>query len=228
MRVAIHQPHYLPWLRYFEKIARSDLFIVLDDAQFAKNDWQNRNRVKAAGRPVVLTVPVCHRLGQRLDEVCIDNTGHWRRKHWETIRQHYARAPFFADYAPGLEAIYAQAWDRLDALNLHMLRFFCDALGIATPLVRASTLNVPGNASARLVALVRAVGGDTYYSGRHAAETYLDRALFGAADIRIDLQDWRAPEYPQLHGAFVPDLAIVDLLMNRGPDSLRILMEGRV
>lgn len=223
MLVGIHQLHYLPWLRYFEKIARSDAFVLLDDIQFSKNGWQNRNKVKTANGVAVLTVPVRTKAGQTLDEVRIHNAVPWRKKHWRTIEQAYAHAPYFEDYAPFLHKVYAREWERLNDLNFHMLRFYLDALGIETPVSRSSMLNVPGEATERLVNLVKAVGGDTYYSGAFALDAYLDAALLEANGIALELQEWTAPEYAQLHGAFERDLSVVDLLMNCGPNALDVL-----
>ncbi len=223
MRVGIHQLHYLPWLRYFDKIRQSDVFIVLDDIQFNKNGWQNRNRVKAGAGATLLTVPVFMRAAQRLDEVRIHNGSPWRRKHWATLEQSYARAPHFAEYAGFLRETYAREWERLNDLNRHMLSGFVRALGIETPMVYSSELGVPGTATERLVNLIKAVGGDTYLSGAYALEAYLDAALLEREGIGLELQEWHAPVYPQLHGEFVPDLSIVDLLMNCGGESLGVL-----
>jgi len=223
MRVGIHQLHYLPWLRYFEKIARSDAFVLLDDIQFSKNGWQNRNKVKTANGLAVLTVPVRMKAGQTLDEVRIHNDVPWRKKHLRTIEQAYARAPYFDAYVPFLRDVYGREWERLNDLNLRMLRFYLDALGIATPVYRSSELNVSGEATQRLVNLVKAVGGDAYYSGAFALDAYLDGALLEANGIALELQDWRAPEYPQLHGDFAADLSIVDVLMNCGPNALDVV-----
>ena len=226
MLVGIHQLHYLPWLRYFEKIARSDVFIVLDNIQFTKNGWQNRNKVKAAAGVVTLTVPVSARLGEPLDAVRINDAVPWRKKHRRTIEQAYGKAPHYEALAPLLAETYARDWETLDALNRHLLARFVEVLGIATRIAYASELEVPGVATERLVNLVEAVGGDRYYTGAFAVDAYLDVSLFEEAGIGIEIQEWRAPVYSQLHGDFVPDLSIVDLLMNCGPDSLRILMEG--
>lgn len=223
MLVGIHQPHYLPWLRYFEKIARSDVFIVLDNIQYSKNGWQNRNRVKTASGVATLTVPVHARLGDTLEHVCIDNHIDWARKHERTIEQAYGKAPYFGQYAPMLRAAYAQRWERLNALNRHLLEGFAAALGIQTPIRYASELDVPGKATERLVNLIKAAGGDAYYSGAYALDAYLDEAALRAAGIPLVLQEWHAPAYPQAHGPFTPDLSIVDLLMHCGPRSLAIL-----
>lgn len=223
MRVGIHQLHYLPWLRYFEKIARSDVFIVLDNIQYNKNGWQNRNRIKSAQGELLLTVPVLEHLGQHLDAVRINNTAPWRRKHARSIAQAYAKAPFWAEHSAFIEEVYGREWEFLNDLNRHMLEYFVEALGITTRIVYASSLDAPGIATERLVNLIRAVGGDRYYCGAYAHDAYLDAALLGRGGIRLELQEWRAPVYSQGGGGFVPDLSILDLLLNCGPGSLRIL-----
>lgn len=223
MRVGIHQLHYLPWLRYFDKIYQSDVFVVLDDIQFNKNGWQNRNRVKSASGTTLLTVPVHMHAAQRLDEVRIHNGTPWRRKHWATLEQSYARAPYFDDYAGFLRKTYARDWEFLNDINQAMLRFFLDALEIRTPVAFSSELQVPGVATERLANLIKAVGGDTYLSGAYALDAYLDASVLEREGIALELQEWHAPTYPQRHGEFVADLSIVDLLMNCGPDSLGVL-----
>ncbi|MBM3289264.1 MAG: WbqC family protein [Candidatus Hydrogenedentes bacterium] len=224
MVCAIHQLHYLPWLRYFDKIARTDVFVVLDNIQYNKNGWQNRNKIKAASGAMVLTVPVHAPLGCTLDAVTIDETQRWRRKHRAAIRQNYARAPFFARHAEFLENAYAREWTALNALNRHMLDYFVRELGIETRTVYASDLNVHGTATERLINLVRAVGADTYYSGAYALDQYLDAAQLEAAGIGLRLQEWCAPEYPQFHAPFVTDLSVLDLIMHCGPRSLDVLL----
>lgn len=223
MLVAIHQLHYLPWLRYFDKVWRSDVFVVLDDIQFTKNGWQNRNRVKTSSGAVRLTVPVHAKARMTLDRIGIDNGTHWPKKHWRTLDLSYRKAPHFAAYAPFLEKAYAIRWESLNALNRHLLHFFVQALGIDTPIVYSSKLDVPGEATERLINLVKAVGGDTYYSGAFALEEYLDVEMMKNAGIDVKLQHWHCPLYPQLHYDFIPDLSIVDLLFNCGQRSLAVL-----
>ena len=227
MLVGIHQLHYIPWLRYFDKIVRSDVFIVLDNIQYNKNGWQNRNKIKMAQGVALLTVPVFEKMGQTLDQVRIDNGVPWARKHVRTLEQAYAKAPYFPEHRPFLIDAYARSWERLNGLNRHMLGYWIATLGIATRVVYASDLNAPGMATERLIHLIHAVGGDRYYSGAYATEAYLDAARMEEAGISLELQEWRAPAYPQLHGAFVPDLSILDLVMNCGPDSLSTLLGHR-
>ncbi len=225
-RVSIHQPHYLPWLRYFDKIARSDVFIVLDNIQYNKNGWQNRNRIKTAQGPLLLTVPVFEHLGQTLDEVRIERDIPWARKHWRTIEQAYGKAAFFCEHEAWLRDTYQRDWEWLNDLNLHLLDYFIAALGIRTRIVRASELDVPGAATQRLANLIHVVGGTRYYSGAYALDAYLDASMLEKAGIVLELQEWTTPAYPQLYEPFAPDLSILDLLLNCGPESLNILSQN--
>lgn len=224
--VSIHQPHYLPWLRYFEKIARSDVFIVLDDVQYEKNGYQNRNRIKTAQGPVVLTVPVCRPTQVPIRDIEIDNRTDWRRAHRRSLEMSYAKAPYFARYWPELEAIYAAEWDRLGALNRALLLLFVRQLEIPTRIHFSSELPTESRSTQRLVELCRAVQGDVYLSGAYAVHAYLQPEILEQAGIRLAFQEWSAPTYSQCYGraGFAPDLALVDLLFNEGPRSREILL----
>lgn len=229
MIVAIHQPHYLPWLRYVDKIARADLFVLLDDAQYTKNGWQNRNKIKTPQGWTYLTVPVEDPFGKPILEVRVCTREGWRRKHWNALRTCYGRAPYFRRYADAFEAVYAREWESLCDLNLHLLGVILKAVGVRTPLVRSSELGVPGQATQRLVALCRAVGATAYLTGDYAAHNHLDLDPFEQAGIKVVLQSWRCPTYrqqfPQV--GFIPDLSVVDLLFNEGDHALEVLM-GRL
>lgn len=228
MLVAIHQPHYLPWLRYFEKIARSDVFIVLDDVQYEKNGFQNRNKIKTAQGWTYLTVPIQRPTQRPICEVEIDNRTNWREKHLRALELSYRKAPHFASLWPAISDIYARDWTHLAALNRAMLELFLEQLGIKTPLLYSSELVTTGQSTDRLAELCRLAGGDEYLSGAYAVNAYLDPAVLQAAGIRLAFQEWHAPTYSQLYpqAGFVPDLAIVDLLFNEGPGTGRLLLEA--
>jgi hypothetical protein len=228
VRISIHQSHYLPWLRYFDKIARSDVFVLLDDIQFNRNGWQNRNKVKGPGGSVLLTVPVLQHFQQSLAEVACNPSVAWQRKHWRTIEQLYGKAPFFSRYAPGLQAFYQKSYSRLVDVNEDMLRWFLAELGIKTRLIVSHDLAVGEIATARLVAMCQQLGAAEYLTGAYALGAYLDPQAFHQAGIGLVMQEWHSPEYvQQFAGAgYLPDLAIVDLLLNHGPGALNILLAG--
>jgi WbqC-like protein family len=225
MIVAIHQPHYLPWLRYVDKIARSDVFVLLDDAAYTKNGWQNRNKIKGAHGWMYLTVPVLRAYGKPIREVHINNQERWRTKHWTALCTNYARAPFFDLYRAHFERIYAREWETLHELSVHMLQTILSLLGVRTRLLRSSALGVPGTATPRLVEICAQLGATTYLTGDYAAGNHLEMDLFRERGIDVRLQGWQCQEYRQQHIAvgFLPDLSIVDLLFNQGEGSLALL-----
>src|SRR5207247_8846683 len=122
MRLAAHQPQYLPWLGFFDKMDRVDRFVLLDTVQYKKNEWQNRNRIRTATGWQWLTVPVHYRFPMTIREVQIDEIGAWRRKHREALRIHHARSPFRDAVLPTIDAIFDEPFPSLAALNLKVVR----------------------------------------------------------------------------------------------------------
>ncbi len=224
MRVAAHQPQYLPWLGYFDKMDRADCFVLLDDVQFKKNEWQNRNRIKTAAGWQWLTVPVLHRFPQRIAEVRIHDAAPWPRKHWRALTANYEAAPAFEPHRPFFAELYAREWRLLAELSLAALGYLVGALHITTKLVPASALDLPPalDATDRLIAICRALGAGTYVSGPGARD-YLEIERFDRAGIGVEFRAFECPIYPQRFGAFEPNLSIVDLVFNCGARSLAVL-----
>jgi hypothetical protein len=225
MRIAIHQPQFLPWLGYLDKIDRAGLFVVLDSVQFKKNEWQNRNRIRTAAGWQWVTVPVLHDFGQRIQDVRIDQKTDWRAKHLRALDIHYARAPHRAAL-DGLRAIYGQPWERLADLNLAVIRWLLDGFGITTPLRLSSEMQLPEEPTERLIAICRAVGATSYLAGA-GAKGYLDAGKFEQAGIAVEAQDFRHPVYRQCYEPFVPGLSAIDLLLTCGGQSLHCLRSTR-
>lgn len=226
MKVAIHQPQYLPWLGHFAKLAAADCWIFLDTVQYEKNGWQNRNRVKTPRGAQWLTVPVQAPLGTLIRDVVIDGAQPWGRKHSQALRVNYARAPHFARYFPDLERLLSRPWRLLADLNVEVTRFLGEALGCSPRMVRASELPAGRtDPTARLLDLCRAAGADTYLAGQEGAR-YLALDQFQAGRIAVLGQEYQHPTYAQLHGDFLPFLSVVDLLLNHGESSLQILRQG--
>ncbi|RJP21628.1 MAG: hypothetical protein C4527_23335 [Candidatus Omnitrophota bacterium] len=215
MIVTIHQPDFLPWLGFFDRWRKSDLFIVLDDVQFLRRGWHHRDRIKTANGAQWLTVPVKKkgRLHQLIREVEIDLDSHWRNTHLKTIQVNYHRAPDFDACYSFLDVIYSKQHTRLLDFNLDLLQIVRKHLAIATPMVLASTFAIRSSATQRLVDLIKQVKGDCYLTGL-GAKNYLDPVTFAAERIEIIWQDFRHPVYPQLHGDFIPNLSVLDYLMN--------------
>ena len=233
MIVAAHQPSYLPWLGYFDKLAKADLFVIMDHLQFEAQNFQNRNRIKLNTGPAWVTVPV--ERGSQTDTILdkkIQNTSspkeHWQRRTWLTIENNYRRAPYFETYADELKDVYTRPWDKLIDLDMHMLQLACKWLGIHRPIIRSSTLELEGQKTDMLIDLCRKVNADAYLTGSGGSQDYLDAEKMGRHGLGVHWQQFEHPTYPQryAHLGFVPNLGFLDLLLNCGPDSRNILFES--
>jgi hypothetical protein len=222
--VVVLQPGYLPWLGFFDQLRRADVFVYYDDVQYDKHGWRNRNRIKTQTGPTWLTVPVRHSgLGTpRILEVEIDGRQPWARKHAASVRQAYAAAPFAARYLPELEEVLHRKWERLVDLDLACASLLAGWLGLARRVERSSALGVCGERSERLLRICQRFGATRYVSG-DAARGYLDVALFERHGIAVEWQAFAHPVYPQLHGAFVPFLSALDLVLNCGDEAGAVL-----
>lgn len=222
--LVVLQPGYLPWLGYFDQMRRADIFVHLDDVQFDKHGWRNRNQVKGPKGASWLTVPILHsgRFGQTVLDVQIDRSSNWQRKHLATIQQFYARAPFIGAISPEFGTLLAKDWDRLVDLDLAIVEWLALKLGISTPCFRASQLGIVGERSERLLLLCRHFGATRYLSGS-AARDYLDVDKFAKAGVEVVWHDYSHPVYRQQHGPFVAYLSTIDLVLNEGPASINLL-----
>ena len=218
-RAAIQQPNYFPWIGYFAKIRRSDVFVLLDDVDYQSGNATsvtNRAKVKTASGPHRLTVPVARGSGPLIRDVEIDYAQKWPRKHVETLRLAYARSPHRDAVLPLVEETLARAPARLADLNADAIAAVCRRLEIATPLVRSSSLGIAStDKNGRILEICAKVGATAYLSGA-GARRYNDPARFAAAGIALEYAEFSCPAYPQLHGDFVPNLSILDALFNVG------------
>jgi hypothetical protein len=224
--VAVHQPQYLPWIGYFDKMRRADVFCYLDDVQYKKNEWQNRNRIKTAQNWQWLTVPVRYRFPEKINEVQINNTIRWNQKHLQALITNYSRAPYFNAYISIFEDVFSEAWDLISDLNIHLIGRLKDALQLQEKkTIISSQLELRNEPTDRLIDICKALGADTYLAGQGAAD-YMDLSRFEKNGLKVIVQDFKHPVYPQLFKEFQSHLSIVDLLFNCGPASLEIIREA--
>lgn len=218
----ILQPSYVPWRGVFDQIRQADVFVHYDDVQYTRGGWRNRNRIKGLNGSFWITIPVAlpgGKMGTRLDETLISYQRNWQKSHWASIRGSYGRAPHFDALATWLRPFFAQAPDRLIDFTIPLQEACALALGLTdTEFIRASSLNVGGERSARLVEICRQVGADHYLSGPSARE-YLDERLFEAAHISVEYVGYNHAPYPQLYGDFESQVSILDTLAMLGPNA---------
>lgn len=223
MIVSVHQPQYLPWLGYFDKIDKADAFVLLDNVQFKKNEWQNRNKIKAAAGGQWLTVPVMYRFPQLINEVEINNRERWQHKQQQALISNYKKAPHWDALEPFFTDLFQSQWQTISQLNIHVVKKLVEILGIKTPLHIASEMgNFPEDPDERLIAITKYFAADTYLAGSGGRD-YMDMDKYDRNSIKVLFQDYRHPVYDQLFGDFLPYMSVIDLIFNHGDESLKIL-----
>jgi hypothetical protein len=224
--VAIHQPNFLPWIGYFYKIAKSDIFVLLDNVQYVKNSFINRNKIKTPQDAIWLTVPVSFKFGELINEVKINNQIPWREKHLKTFEMNYKKARFFEEVFNGIKQVYySEDWKCLCRLNIALIRFVTSYLGLEGKFVKASELDAHGKSTELLIQIIKEVKGDVYLSGFGGVK-YQEETEFAKAGIKLMYTDFNHPVYKQLWGDFIPDLSIVDLMFNMGSKAFELIKDS--
>ena len=228
--VAIHQPNFLPWLGWFDKLARADVFVLLDHVQFprtSRGTYVNRVKLLVGGKDAWVTAPIVRSGGsaQRIDEVRVDDGQPWREKLLRTVEHNYRRTDAYDEVYPLVRDALEHPNDRLAALNEHGVRVIARALGLdESKFVGSSTLGPSAHATDLLIELTKAVGGTAYLAGNLAGSTYQEDEKFALAGIELRSQRFEHPSYAQPGDEFVPGLSVVDALMNIGPERTRVLL----
>ncbi len=224
MIISVHQPQYLPWLGFFDKINKSDGFVFLDQVQYKSREFQNRNKIRTKDGFLWLSVPVKSKGKgrQKISQVVIDNEFPWARQHLESLKTWYAKAKFFKQYLPFFEDVFNRKWDKLLDLNIHIINYLLKQLSITTTVYFESKLAISSIKTERIIQICKKLEADTYLSGI-GGKDYLEEVKFSPAGIKLVYQEFSHPQYDQLFEPFIPFMSIVDLLFNYGPDSLKIL-----
>lgn len=220
-KVAILQSNYIPWKGYFDMIAAVDEFILYDDMQYTRRDWRNRNLIKTPQGVQWLTIPVSvkGKYHQKIRETEIDDNG-WIDQHWKSLTLNYRQAAYFDEIASWLEPIYYQeSFTHLSPLNRHFIEAVCQYLGVKTKISNSWDYEIIDGKTERLANLCLQAGGGEYISGP-AARGYIEEQVFNDLGIKVTWFDYEGyPDYPQLWGAYVHNVTILDLLFNCGKNA---------
>ena len=225
MKAVIMQPTYLPWMGYFDLIDQSNIFVFLDDVQFEKQSWQQRNKIKTPHGMIWLTVPVLQNLGQKINEVKINNNSNWKEKHWKSIKYNYSNSSHFNEHFEFFEYIYGTNWGCLADLNMTLIEKSSRILGLDTKFIFSSELNVGGKKTDRLINILNETGADEYIS-TPGSKSYIEVDKFNKENIMLYWNEFNHQTYTQLYGDFMPYLSVIDLLFNCGDKSLSVIRKG--
>jgi hypothetical protein len=217
-RVAIIQSNYIPWRGYFDIIDSVDAFVLLDDVQYTRRDWRNRNQIKTAQGLQWLTIPVDVK-GQfdvKIKDVTVANAD-WASDHWNKISQAYRKAPYFGIYRDAFEDAYLNCTEKyLSQINFQFLQLVNSILEIKTPIYWSHDFSVSTDKSQRLLDICLQLKATTYVSGP-AAKDYLQTERFEVVGVNVEWMSYDGyRSYEQLHGDFVPNVSAIDLIFNEG------------
>lgn len=230
-RIGILQPGYIPWLGFFEQMYKSDIFVYLDDVQYTKNDWRNRNRIKTKDGIQWLTIPIKYKFGLKINEVKINNEIDWSRKHIQAIKTWYGRSKYYGEYILELEDILNSQWENISTLDIVLIEWIAKKIGINCKTVLSSKMEVTiEDKQMRIIKICQDLGSDIFYEGR-SGQNYIDTNKFESNGIKIEFQAYEHPYYYQMYTkeqGFVSHLSTIDLLFNHGKESLDILVGNNV
>lgn len=233
MKIAIHQPHYFPWLGYFDKMAKADTFVLLDQVQLEKNSLMLKNRVldKNGGiKYITISGETKGFLDREYRDILTKDIDSWTTRQMNALRDYYRKAHYAKEIFPLLEGFFKKDFSTICQWTCTSIELIRKLLGITTPLILQSCIDY--NRSCRrsdlVYAICKTIGADTYFSGQGASVSYLDRKKFAESGINIVFQDFRSPIYPQCNTKeFVPGISILDMFFNLGiEESRRIFWEN--
>lgn len=224
MILTAHQSQFFAgYPGYLSKIDEADLYVYMDLVDYSHNDFINRNRIRTKEGWQWLTVPVKHKgETKKINEIEIDNTKPWRKKHIKSIEQCYSRAPHFQKYIKPIKAIYEKEWQYLSEFNLFCLVTVLKELQIDTPMIRMSANSFKGEKSELILDMCLQTGADWFIFGTNGKD-YVKPKLFYDCGIEIEFQEYQQISYKQCYNGWEPYMGTIDLLFNCGPDSLDVI-----
>jgi len=223
LKVAIHQPNYLPYSGFFHKLSLVDTLVLMDNTQYDKK-FTNRNKIIVPNGWIWISVPIKKEHKFSLNRMVeINNDIDWKENHLEKLQKSYANSNFFHLYKNYFQKLYKKNWDFLFELNYEILKKIIELLGLNIKIIKESELEVQGKSTQRLVNICNSINADTYVSGI-GGKDYIDTTLFEKNKINLEYQKFSHPDYPQhFSNSFIPNLSIIDALANLGPKTMKVL-----
>ncbi|TXT55796.1 MAG: hypothetical protein BAJATHORv1_30179 [Candidatus Thorarchaeota archaeon] len=217
MKIAVHQPNFLPYLGYFDKARQVDIFVIFDDVQFTPRGYTNRNKIKKPNGTIWLTVPITGDRMAPINEIRIADHVEWQEKHLKTLKHMYGKSDYYEIIIPRFQEIYDKGYTYLAEFNIDLLELCFELLGITTKMVFSSNLDIIAeDGNQRILKICKKLEADKYLSGESGRD-YLELSSFQESGISVEFLDFSHPVYEQQFGDFIPNLSIIDYLMNEGP-----------
>ena len=226
MIACVHQPNYLPYPGYFNKIKNSEIFVIYDAAQYVKDRWDNRNRIRTKDGFMYLTIPLEDKDSflKRFYEVKLPENSKWQQKHWKAIDANYSKAEHFNSYKDFFRKVYFSKWEKMVDINENIIKYLIKEFSLNAKIIKSTELNLDlsKKSTELLINILNRVGAKTYLSGP-TGRKYMDLNLFKKSCIKLEFQKYKLCEYKQRFSGFVPGLSSIDLLFNMGEKSKKLI-----
>ncbi|GAB6189232.1 WbqC family protein [Marinitoga arctica] len=230
MKIAILQPNYLPWKGVFDMINLVDVFVFLDDVQYTKHDWRNRNKIKTKNGAQWITVPVkSNSIKQKIYEVEVSDKINWQKKHYYSFLANYSKAKYFKEYEFLIKNFYMEKkWTKLNDLNIYTTKKIAEILKINTKFVKSSELNIlTQDRNQRIIDIIKYFNAKIYVSGP-SAKNYMNIKKFEQNNIQIYFMNYDYPEYLQLYDGFIHNVTVLDVIFNCGEKSSKYIFQNKI
>ncbi len=215
------QPTYIPWLPFFKRLLISDYFVLLDDVEYSKNTNHNRNSIRSKDNKIMLTVPIQYQNKKNINQIEIDNSKNWKKKHWSSISQNYNKSKYFKGFEKNLKLIYEKEHKKLIEVNLEIIYLFLDYFKINKKIYLSSKINIKENSNQKLIKLCEYFGANKFLI-KKGTESYHPPNLFLENKIELLIFDNSIKKYKQLYNNFEKNLGVIDYASNCG-NSLSLL-----
>lgn len=214
--VVAHQPEFLPYIGFFHRLLKADLFIIADTVQYEKQNFQNRNRIKTVSGERWITASIAkHPVETNINQIFLSRKFDWRTEHLCTIRENYRKAPFFRQIYPIIEELYNYECEKLIDFNINSIKLLCRLFDIKVEIILSNSLDAQGKKNDLITDMLKKVEATDYISG-NGAKKYYDSGPYQAAGVNVIWQNFTHPIYPQINGDFLPYMSSIDLFFNCG------------
>lgn len=227
MMVAIHQPHYFPWLGYLAKMASVDKFILMDTVQLEKCSYMIRNRViDLDGNIKYLTISAEKHgfLEKEYREIRIKEFLTYTIRQKNLIYSAYKYCKYFDEICDAIAPIFREEHELLCEVTIHSINILREIFKINTPVALQSDIELDKSLKKGKLVLeiCKAFGADVYYAGRGTSMQYLDVEECEREGVHVVYQNFCHPIYEQIgNHPFVQGLSALDLLFNQGIEKSR-------
>ena len=241
------QPYFFPYIGYFQLINSVDIYILLDNLDFIKDGWVNRNRIynKHTMTYDYIMAPLDGKSSnKKINEILIHKKYNWRKKILNKISHNYSKSKYYHEVLPLIEKMVCFDTPYISEFNINAIKEICKFLNIGTKIkhednrylqLEGELATIYGNEDSefydtkyplkviRVVELCRLEGANIFYNAPGGKDLY-DKSIFKNFNISVNFVLPNDTSYPQMNDVFIPNLSIIDIMMNNSVDDIEKML----